>query len=468
MIKLKILIITVTFLLIPFIYPTQSAQYPGEPPPVSPALVRQGDFAISLAEALELGTAFSESEAQEKLSELGVYPENGWIADYPMTPDIIGELQDSVVRASNHGYLAMNPSDAVSIFQSLVADYGLHIIPDGSGTQFSQTPPTYGHYDYTEPAVINNYYYHSGPPIITYYPPPYGYHGLYSWVPYPFWWGGFWFSGYFVLNDFHRSSRVVVLHRYGHKKHFRSPKSVIGVVSNRKKPYHHTRKGFVGRPSQRKQEGYHRPSGGTSSRRWSEPYRSGTKNISPNPRRGIDQRRGPGNHDFIRGNNPSSTRFRDNSNRRLRDNSSSGINPGKTIQRTDRGRGTTRIQTENNPAQMGRSIQRGSPNSPRSPTIRENSSPGVRQNRNSDLRGNRNPSFRGNRESFQRSRSFEGNRSFQRRDNNRSSFQRPERSGNNSSRSWNRGGAGSRELNQSGFSRGSGSGRSGGSCRGRC
>ena len=53
--------------------------------------------------------------------------------------------------------------------------------------------------------VVNNYYYDYGPPVVTYYPPPDPYNYLYSWVPYPFWWGpGFYFSGFFILHDFHR------------------------------------------------------------------------------------------------------------------------------------------------------------------------------------------------------------------------------------------------------------------------
>jgi hypothetical protein len=55
------------------------------------------------------------------------------------------------------------------------------------------------------PDVVNNYYYDYGPPVVTYYAPPAPYYYLYSWVPYPFWWGpGVYFSGFFILHDFHR------------------------------------------------------------------------------------------------------------------------------------------------------------------------------------------------------------------------------------------------------------------------
>ena len=54
----------------------------------------------------------------------------------------------------------------------------------------------------TEPTVIDNYYSDEGPPVVTYYAPPPDYAYLYAWDPFPFWCGGFWFPGYYVLNDF--------------------------------------------------------------------------------------------------------------------------------------------------------------------------------------------------------------------------------------------------------------------------
>ena len=52
------------------------------------------------------------------------------------------------------------------------------------------------------PTEIDNYYYDEGPPVVTYYPPPYDYGYLYAWDPFPFWWGGVWFPGFFILTDF--------------------------------------------------------------------------------------------------------------------------------------------------------------------------------------------------------------------------------------------------------------------------
>jgi hypothetical protein len=54
-------------------------------------------------------------------------------------------------------------------------------------------------------SVVNNYYHNEGPPVMTYYTPPPDFYNLYAWVPFPFWWSGFWFPGFFVLHDFHKT-----------------------------------------------------------------------------------------------------------------------------------------------------------------------------------------------------------------------------------------------------------------------
>ena len=41
--------------------------------------------------------------------------------------------------------------------------------------------------------------------MVTYYYPPPDFYYLYAWIPYPFWCSGFWFPGFFVLHDFHRT-----------------------------------------------------------------------------------------------------------------------------------------------------------------------------------------------------------------------------------------------------------------------
>ncbi len=91
----KILIITtaLALLLMPFTVYPQSEQKPAGAPPISQALVPEGDFALKLAAALKLGSPNDEPQAEDMLTSAGIAPKNGWIADYPVTPNIIGELQ---------------------------------------------------------------------------------------------------------------------------------------------------------------------------------------------------------------------------------------------------------------------------------------------------------------------------------------------------------------------------------------
>ena len=210
----------------PAAYP-QGAQIANNPPPVAATLVREGDFAAKLVSGLELGTAENEAEAESMLASVGIAPKNGWISDYPVTPDIIGELQDSVTAAADSDRLPMGRDQALEALESVSADLGLSVVADIS-KEYAEAPPPVSS-EYTGPTVINNYYYREGPPVLTYYPPPPDYLYLYAWVPYPFWCSGFFFSGFFVLHDFHKvcfaHNRVVVLsnsffHR-GHRKFFR-------------------------------------------------------------------------------------------------------------------------------------------------------------------------------------------------------------------------------------------------------
>jgi hypothetical protein len=166
-------------------------------PPVAQTLIREGDFAVKLAEGLKIGQAKSEAEAESMLAAIGIAPKNGWIADYPVTPDIIGELQNAISSAVDSDKLGMNREEAVKTFQDLVAEQGLPVKAD-EGEAPAEPPEEYG-----ESEAVNNYYYTEGPPVVTYYPPPWDYGYLYAWVPYPFWYTGFWFPGFFILSDFH-------------------------------------------------------------------------------------------------------------------------------------------------------------------------------------------------------------------------------------------------------------------------
>ena len=185
--------------LMPAMIHAQSDQTAPASPPLAQQLVREGDFAIKLDTALGLGSTQDEVEAESRLGEAGIAPRNGWIADYPVTPDIINELQKSVSDAAIAQRLPDERDEALHIFQDTVADLNLSIRPYAA----NQPRPS-GTEQYPDQTVVNNYYSNQGPPVVTYYAPPPDYYYMYSWVPCPFWWSDFWFAGFFILQDFHR------------------------------------------------------------------------------------------------------------------------------------------------------------------------------------------------------------------------------------------------------------------------
>jgi hypothetical protein len=184
-------------LLLPTVLPAQSSG----PPPVGAPLVREGDFAIRLLYALDLGATDDEVEAETRLGEVGIIPRNGWIADYPVTPDILGELQRSVVDSASSRRIPLSRDEALRRLNAVNDEFELSVSPYTSGQASGPATPAEG---YATPEDISNYYAEEGPPVYTYYTPPPDYYYLYVWVPYPFWCRSFWFPGFFVLHDFHR------------------------------------------------------------------------------------------------------------------------------------------------------------------------------------------------------------------------------------------------------------------------
>jgi hypothetical protein len=191
-------------------------------PEVAPPLVPEGLLAMELAKALNLGQAQNEAEAENLLSAAGIEPRNGWIGDYPVTPDILVEIDQGIAAAADARKLnldrdaALRAADETAAKLGLMsADAGGPVPPDAAGASYAETPPPsgyspdpYGTYPAPLPPneqVVNNYYYNNGPPVVTYYPPPEAYSYLYAWVPYPFWYSSFYFSGFFILHDFHRT-----------------------------------------------------------------------------------------------------------------------------------------------------------------------------------------------------------------------------------------------------------------------
>ena len=60
---------------------------PSGPPPIEQPLVREGEFAVELANALNLTTSHDEATGESYLASVNILPRNGWMSDYPMTPD---------------------------------------------------------------------------------------------------------------------------------------------------------------------------------------------------------------------------------------------------------------------------------------------------------------------------------------------------------------------------------------------
>src|SRR5262245_31225986 len=80
----------------------------GSKPPIEQPLVREGDFAVVLAKSLNISKSGDEAEAESKLASAGISPKNGWIADYPMTPDILSEVQGATAKAAESGKVEMS------------------------------------------------------------------------------------------------------------------------------------------------------------------------------------------------------------------------------------------------------------------------------------------------------------------------------------------------------------------------
>jgi hypothetical protein len=197
--KWPIVVLSASLLLYPFAVSFAQDSLPQitqvqDAPPVAQTLIREGDFAIKLAAELSLGNPINEAAAEDMLVNAGVSPLNGWISDYPVTPEIIGQLGDSISAAVSAGKLSISSEEAQKVLYSLSGQMNL---PTPAGPEPGTIPQ-----GISDATIVNNYYYDQGPPIITYYPPPPDYVYLYVWVPYPVIWSGFWFPGFYICNSF--------------------------------------------------------------------------------------------------------------------------------------------------------------------------------------------------------------------------------------------------------------------------
>ncbi len=148
------------------------ANLPSEQTKPEQALIREGFFAMKLAEALEIGKAESEAEAENMLASVGITPRNGWMADYPVTPEIIGELEKAISEAADSGKIAMNKDEAMKAFNDLTGEIE---------SQYAAVKPPPAGQSYSEPYYYPYPYPYLYPyPYFFYYPfPYYRYHHYY-------------------------------------------------------------------------------------------------------------------------------------------------------------------------------------------------------------------------------------------------------------------------------------------------
>jgi len=189
---------------------------------IDPVLVRQGDFAILLVEALGLGEVESEQEAEDRLNAAGIAPDDGWIIDYPITPDILAELALAIGEAADTGRIGISRDEAIETLQDLAAELGLSI-PGELGPRYTERY-VYDSVGDCSGTTIRQYYNNYGPPVMTYCRPPYDFDYLYGWRPYGSWWQGHYYPGYYLLHRFH-----LVIHvdskRPHHRRHPVNPQA---------------------------------------------------------------------------------------------------------------------------------------------------------------------------------------------------------------------------------------------------
>ncbi|HIJ76077.1 MAG TPA: hypothetical protein HPP81_05115 [Deltaproteobacteria bacterium] len=233
---LVILFVAAGLVLAPYTGSVNAQSSTSKRPPIEQPLVSEGEFAVELATALNLTSSHDEAAAENSLAAINIAPRNGWISDYPMTPDIIAEVRESTARSASSGSLSLSEADAARAVDSVSIAMHLPIKVAGekytdessssSEYQSNQAAPPPEVSEYETPADVEQYYDENGPPIVSYYPPPWEYDYLYAWVPWPFWWDGFGFGGYFILNDFHRHH-----HHHWFTNHVRNADGTVSRVN---------------------------------------------------------------------------------------------------------------------------------------------------------------------------------------------------------------------------------------------
>jgi hypothetical protein len=214
---IRIFFVSLLLVLIPATILAETPQASQGLPPVAQPLIREGTLAVQLANSLNLNSAANdEAEAENWLGEKGISPKNGWIADYPVTPVVMGDLRETLGNAADNHTIPLPRAEALKLLDDITSELAIASPPSNDSETATALPEGESLVD---PGAVDAYYADEGPPVVTYYAPPPDYYYLYSWVPYPFWCDGFAFGGFFILNDFHRA--VFNDRFHGHGRHHR-------------------------------------------------------------------------------------------------------------------------------------------------------------------------------------------------------------------------------------------------------
>jgi hypothetical protein len=236
-------LLIVAFIAVSFLFPgpawaqgEDSLEYAGQA--IAPAVVPQGEFALSLAETLVLETAEDdEDDAIRALVALGIEPAAGWQPDQAMTPQLVTELRADLADAIYAGRLLMEPNAARSAFDELLAELGLALPAEPAPVYAGANPPLNSYGPYCDAAATHYFYGSYGLPIYSYCYPPSAYLHYYSWVPCGFRAHGHHFAGFFVLRQVHHIQRVHGRRHFGqrfdgrkHERGFSARRSIIRVI----------------------------------------------------------------------------------------------------------------------------------------------------------------------------------------------------------------------------------------------
>jgi hypothetical protein len=185
---------------------------------MSAAPVSEGRFVLQLAKELGNRKVRSVSEAKEYLSGVRISPPLGhWALDQNMTPELTLRLRELTLASSNEGWLGLNETEALIAFDTAAAMVGLPVplpaenLPNGEAgpgeIEESPEPPSSEIEEpvYPPPPEAATAPYAdmaATPPLVTFAEPLPYYYPYYDWYPVwgGFWAGGFYYSGYYVLN----------------------------------------------------------------------------------------------------------------------------------------------------------------------------------------------------------------------------------------------------------------------------